>query len=101
MSNIYKSYADRFQDDFKSEINEVYVVKYYGGDFEDRYEKTIFATTDKKYAERYVIKFNTKLQKWKQYHNTNYNGSSYKHIDRWYELINIYDCYYEKIELRK
>lgn len=101
MSNIYKSYADRFQDDFKAEIREVYVVKYYGGSFGDHYEKIIFATTDKEFAEKYVNKFNGILKKWKEYHTTNSTDSNYEHLDRLDSLDNIHECYYEKLELRK
>lgn len=45
--------------------NKIYIIKYHGGDYEDYYEKIIFATTDKTKAISYVRRFNKILKKWK------------------------------------
>jgi len=44
-------------------MEKIYIVKIHGGDYEDRFTYTIFATSDKTKAEKYVEKYNRLLQK--------------------------------------
>ena len=42
--------------------SKMYLIQYWVDDFDQSESRTIFATTDKKYAEAYVNKFNSKLE---------------------------------------
>ena len=42
--------------------NKIYIVKYYGGSYEDYYETIIFATTNKSKAYKYRTRFNQILK---------------------------------------
>ncbi len=89
---------------------KIYLVKYYGGEYEDSWNTAIFATHKKSTATKYVAKFNRILKKWKDYYDqfTDTNGGIRwikqehveKHFKRWYYLSGISNCYYEEIEIR-
>lgn len=90
--------------------NKIYIIKYRGGDYEDYYEKIIFATTYKTKAIAYVRRFNRILKKWKNYYKqfeTKHCGITWikeeyidKYFQRWYSLQEIDRCFFESIELR-
>jgi hypothetical protein len=90
--------------------DKIYVVKYCGGDYEDFGNVTVFATTKKSVATRYVTKFNRILKKWKNHYKqfeTNEMGIDWikqefveRHFDRWNRLQNISTCYYEEVLVR-
>ena len=91
--------------------NKIYIVKYYGGSYEDFYEATIFATTKKSKAYKYRAKFNRILKKWKshysQYETRNIAGMPWlgkqyvnKCYKRWSILNRITQCNVQEIELR-
>ena len=92
-------------------INKIYIVKYYGGSYEDYYETIIFATTKKSKAYKYRARFNRILKKWKkyysQYETRNIAGISWigeqfvnKCYTRWRSLSRISQCNVQEIELR-
>ncbi len=90
--------------------NKIYIIKYRGGDYEDYYEKIIFATTYKTKAISYVRRFNRILKKWKNYYSqfeTKHCGITWikeEYIDqyyqRWYSLQKIDKCFFASVELR-
>ena len=92
-------------------MSKIYLVKYYGGEYEDAYERIIFATKSKTKASKYTAKFNRILKKWKQ-HYTQYEDKRYgimpwlkddyveKYFHRWSQLRDITNCYYKEIEIR-
>jgi len=50
-------------------MDKIYLVKYCGGSYDDFYIVTIFATTKKSTATKYVTRFNKILKKWKEYYS--------------------------------
>jgi hypothetical protein len=88
-----------------------YLIRYYGGSYEDYYSNVIFVTDKKSTATKYCTKFNKGLKKWKEYHKQ-FETKKYgiitwladqhveKHFDRWNSLRNITKCYYEEVSLR-
>lgn len=99
-------------------MKEIYLVKYYGGEneWEDEnyYSKIIFATIDENVAIKYVTKFNNILQRWQSYYGKfgkfercrGYNSALKNEFfggvrsRRFYCLMEITKCYYDKIEAR-
>jgi len=91
-------------------MEKIYLVKYCGGSHDDYYTVTIFATTKKSTATKYVTKFNRILKKWNKYYSqfeSNEFGFPWikkehveEHFDRWNSLKRITNCYYEEIEVR-
>ena len=88
----------------------MYIVKYYGGSYDNHYTNDIFVTNNKQTATKYVTKFNKLLKKWKKHYEQyeekccgiavlkdEYLG---KHFRNWYKLNNITECYWEEIEFR-
>jgi hypothetical protein len=90
--------------------DKIYLVQYDGGSYEDSFEATVFATTKKSTATKYVTKFNRILKKWKQYYSQYEDktlGISWitdeyakKYFNRWYSLRRINKCYYHEVEVR-
>lgn len=92
-------------------MNEIYVVKYSKGSYDDYYEVTVFATTKKSTATKYVTKFNSILKRWKkyygQYEELRYGTVSWikdehikKHFKRWSKLNRFNKCYWESVKIR-
>ena len=46
----------------------MFIVKYYGGEYDSHYTKDIFVTNNKRTATKYVTKFNKLLKKWKKHY---------------------------------
>jgi hypothetical protein len=87
----------------KRNIENIYVVKYNGGMYDDGYEITIFATFNKDTADKYVEKFNKLLNKWKEYYSLfqeNNDLMTTAHFDRASQLYEINRCFYEITEIR-
>jgi hypothetical protein len=91
-------------------MNKIYLVKYYGGSYDDYYNVTIFATNKKSKAIKYVIKFNRILKKWKEYYSQ-YEDNKFgfkwikdefvnQYFNRWNNLNQLTKCYYEEIPVR-
>ena len=88
----------------------MYIIRYYGGSYDDFYEVNVFVTDKKSTATKYVTKFNKKLKKWKEYYKqfeTDELGMTWiadkyvdKHFMRWNSLQNITKCYWNEIEAR-
>jgi len=91
-------------------MSKIYLVKYFGGSYDDFYTVTIFATEKKSTAAKYVTRFNKILKKWKKYYSQ-FEDKEYEyawikdehidpHFDRWHSLRNITRCYYDEVEVR-
>jgi len=100
----------------------MYIVRYSIGSFDDFTVNNIFVTKDKALAESYVIRFNDVMKMYKDfykkftYHRYPYMleepeykdsdddyGLLSEHIeyyDRWEELIDFNECFFEEIEVR-
>lgn len=86
-----------------------YIVRYYGGIWEEEFEETIFITDNKKTASDYVERFNRILKKWTEFYKQfidNETGDlkseeGVDHYLRWYSLQKIAECYYEEISFRQ
>ena len=91
-------------------MTSYYLVRYYGGSYDDYYNAVIFATNKKSTATKYCTKFNKLLKKWKNYYKqyeTKEYGMSWlaqehieKHFMRWNRLQKISRCYYEVVSVR-
>lgn len=91
-------------------MEKIYIVKYSAGQYDSYDEVTIFATTKKSIATKYVTKFNRLLKKMKEYYSqfeTNEMGIIWikeehaeRHFERWYQMNRINRCYHEEISLR-
>ena len=92
-------------------MDKIYLVRYYGGSYEDSWDSVIFATTKKTTATKYVTKFNRILKKWKDYYKQ-FEDNKYgvmqwlkdehieRHFYRWNNLQRISKCYYEEVSVR-
>jgi hypothetical protein len=88
-----------------------YLVKYYGGSYEDSFDEVLFVTNKKSTATKYCTKFNKMLKKWqdyyKQFETRKYGIMTWiadEHIDtkfyRWNELSRINSCYWVEVSVR-
>lgn len=88
--------------------DKVYLVQYWIDDFGDSELRTIFATTDKEYAERYASKFNSKLKKIQDFvgelcdeHPEVYNNYENEYLNRFRDVDNLVcPCKITEVELR-
>jgi hypothetical protein len=90
---------------------KMYIVKYYGGSYEDSYTRIVFVTDKKATATKYITRFNKILKKWKE-HYSQYEERSIlgfkwikeqykeKYFNRWYSLGNITKAFWEEVEIR-
>lgn len=90
-------------------MNKIFIVKYYGGSHDDWYEVTLFVTSKKSTATKYITKFNKTLKKWKEYYkkyeeqsygNTRVKDEHLQYFDRWLTLNRITKCYWKEVEVR-
>jgi hypothetical protein len=87
-------------------MKTIYIIKYCGG-FEDYFENIIFATFNKKLAQKYVEKYNRILNKWKEHYRQYEDDegflddihSNYIYY-RYEKILNLKNCFYEKIKIR-
>lgn len=93
------------------EKQNIYIVKYAKGSYEDYEEIIIFATMDEIKANNYVRKYNIILDKLKtQYHKYGDHSGGFSTIKkefirsnvfyRFYEVFKLRRCFYEEVELR-
>jgi len=88
-------------------MQNIYIVYYSTGEYEDYRECDIFATFDKEKAIAYVYRFNSLKDKWYK-HYSKYNGDYRwikdefveKYFNRWYIMHELNDCSYKEIEVR-
>lgn len=93
-----------------NKATKYYLVRYYGGSYDDSYDEVLFITDKKSRATKYCTKFNKLLKKWTQYYEqfetTKYGmkwiADEYieKHFERWHQLRNISKCYYREVDYR-
>ena len=87
-------------------FNEIFAVAYYGGEYDDYFNKTVFVTKNEQTAIDYVNKFNSILQKWKDYYKQFEEDGWIKkefedgYFRRWLQIRNVSKCYYTKIQIR-
>lgn len=76
----------------------MWIVRYSRGSWDDFVRINVFVTTDEEKAKAYCEKFNRILTKWKEYwgqiEETEYN------FNRWNEVLETNNSYYDKIEIR-
>jgi hypothetical protein len=94
-----------------SVMTNYYLVKYYGGSYEDIFDVVLFATNKKSTATKYCTKFNKMLKKWKDYYKQ-FETQKYgiitwiadEHIntkfERWNKLNKISKCCYVVVLVR-
>lgn len=92
----------------KKEKHYIVVCQFEYGD--ERCEQSLFVTTNKSFAQRYIKKFNDLHKKWFDYYKqfTEYQygilvlkEEHYDKSDRWYMLKDFHRCYIEQIDFRK
>ena len=91
-------------------MSKMYIVRYYGGSYDDWYTNNVFVTDKKSKATKYVTKFNKMLSKWKehykQYEDVEFGSAWIKdeyvelYFDRWNSLQNITKSYIDEIDFR-
>ncbi len=91
-------------------MKTIYIVRYDEGEYEDRIDHIIFATTNIETAIKYIDKFNRILKKWYEYYSICYNkqreftstyrDSQNKYTQRFYQLGCIGQCYFEETCIR-
>ena len=92
-------------------MKKMYIVKYSSGSYEDYCSSDIFVTDKKSKATKYCTKFNTKLKYWQSYFdqfceetgigNMRWIKDVYSiHYDRWQQLSEINNAYWEEVEVR-
>lgn len=92
-------------------MTSYYLVKYYGGSYEDSFDAVVFVTNKKSTATKYCTKFNKMLKKWqdyyKQFETRKYGIMTWiadEHIDtkfcRWNQLNKISKCCYVEVSVR-
>lgn len=74
----------------------MYIVEYYGGDYDDYYTQNVFVTCDKGIAEKYVEKFTKVLDKFKEFDRQRYP----KGFDGIFDEKEKYSNYYDHDQLR-
>lgn len=87
--------------------NKIYLCKYSSGSYDDYGEWDVFATFDKDKAQKWVDKFNTKLEKWKEYMISqrdpdDFGGDWPKFPLRrkYWKIIETNEAFIEEIEIR-
>jgi hypothetical protein len=109
MKNTDTNQAPQLRED--AVMTSYYLVRYYGGSYEDDFNVVVFATNKKSTATKYCTKFNRMLKKWqdyyKQFETKKYGIMTWiadEHIDtkfyRWNKLKKISRCYYEVVLVR-
>ncbi len=88
-------------------MEELYIVKYSIGHYDDWGVTDIFVTNNKSKATKYVTKFNRLVKKWCEYYNQFEDDSHWikdeyveQHFQRWIWFRDIEQCYYEIIDVR-
>ena len=89
-------------------MTKIYIVKYSSDNYDDYTETEIFATFDKKKAEKYVKRFNKLLKKWKKYFFERFgspcyeiNENDYYIFYRYITITEINRCFLTEIKIRQ
>ena len=86
----------------------LYIIKYYTGDESGGNTVTVFVTSNLDTAKQYILKFNTILNKWKTFMKQ-FKGiygipdrslELPMIVDRYYDILEINEAYYEEIKFR-
>ena len=92
-------------------MTSYYLVKFYGGSYEDSFDYVVFVTNKKTTATKYCTRFNKMLKKWKDYYKQ-FETKKYgimtwvsdEHIDtkfyRWNQLNKISGCSWSEVSVR-
>jgi hypothetical protein len=82
--------------------NKLYVAKYSSGSYDDYYSVSVFVSDDKEFVQKWVEKFNTKLEYWKEYFKQ-FGDESFdcKVLDSRHYNISYYDRFYQIMECNK
>jgi hypothetical protein len=83
----------------------MWVVKYTTGTYDDFMRHNIFVTENEELAKAYVEKHNKVLTKWQKYWEQFENEDDWmedptKDWNRWYQIVNRNEAYYDKIDVR-
>ena len=89
----------------------MYIVCYSGGSWDDYYTEQLFVTRSKRKAEKYVKRFDSIIEKYKEFYTKfeeSRDDSSFASIkeeniayfDRWNWLSEINSAYFKEFELR-
>lgn len=82
----------------------MYIVKYSIGEWDDYRENTIFVTSNKEFAENYVNKLNSLVEKWVSFYesirSSKYDRFMEVFFDRWFQLEDFNYSWIEEIEVR-
>jgi len=90
--------------------DKIYLCCYSSGAYDDYRVITVFATTNKSNAKRWVSKFNKILKKWRGYYSQfeddksiiNWIKDEYvdKYYDRWNSIRKINNAFVEEVQVR-
>jgi hypothetical protein len=105
---IEKLINETTPEDLKSmeeSMRYMFIVKYSYGDWDDFSRIPIFVTDSETTAKHYVKRFNAILNKWKAYwkqfqNEDGWYENSIPKFDRWLQITNTNEAYYDKIEIR-
>ena len=83
----------------------MWIVKFTTGSYDDFARHNIFVTENEELAKAYVKKHNETLIKWQKYWEQFENADHWmedetKDWNRWYEIVNRNEAYYDKIDVR-
>lgn len=88
-------------------MKEMYLVGYTTGEYDDYCVVNVFVTDEESIAEKWVEKFNNKLNIWKPFYEKTYNSlislNDYREhyvFERYYVVCEINTAFYKKIEYR-
>lgn len=79
-------------------MKEMFIVSYSTGKDDDYYKVDVFVTDKESIAEKWVEKFNKKLNIWKPFYEKRYHDD-YISI-RYYQVCEINEAFYNKIKAR-
>lgn len=91
-------------------MEKMYLIKCSTGCYDDYRSHSIFVTSVKSRATKYVTRFNKTKKKWVKYYSQfeeRKNGMTWikdefaeQHFERWIWLREINECWFEEIEIR-
>jgi len=84
-------------------MKKMYIVKWSEDTDDEKTTHTIFVTESKETAEIYIKKFNGIRDKWMTIMTdlmTKYNGTHLRILDRYWDIVEIKNAYFEEIDLR-
>ena len=82
----------------QNKANIMYLVQIIGGSWDDSYKKSLFVTSDKQYASRYVRRFNDILLN--NYNRADKISDCFDNFMWKNRFVNNENAFFQKIELR-